>query len=54
MGKTHIEIASKLNSQGSFPMHGIVKRQDGSAVLVFPFLRAIWELWQHNEEITRQ
>ncbi len=35
-------------------MHGIVREQDGSAALVFPFLRAIWELWQHNKEAIRQ
>jgi len=39
--------------QASFPQHGIVRLQEGGAALVFPFLRATWELRQHNEEASR-
>jgi hypothetical protein len=53
MSADHDSIARILNSKVSFPQHGIVKNRDGSAVMVFPFLRATWELWQHNQEVVR-
>jgi hypothetical protein len=53
MVRKHEQIAETLNDTGQFPWHGVARCSDGSAVLVLPFLRATWELHQHNQELER-
>lgn len=48
------EIARRLNLVAPFPQHGIVRWGDDRAALVFPFLRATWELAEHNATLTRK
>lgn len=45
--------ATILNAKTRFPNHGIIKRKCGSKVLVFPFLRATWEVALANQPGTR-
>ncbi len=54
MGADHHQIARALNSAIDFARHGVASCKNGSAVLIFPFLRAIWELQQHNEQLQRE
>jgi hypothetical protein len=54
VSRSHHDLAALLNSRLDFPRHGIVRLAEGGEVLVFPFLRATWELWQHNKESSRQ
>jgi len=49
----HKQIAKSLNDNDLFPWHGVAQCSDGTAVLIFPFLRAIWELQQHNQKLER-
>ena len=53
MGVKHDQISGALNKTTTFPWHGIGHCSDGSAVLIFPFLRATWELQDHNSELDR-
>jgi len=53
MGRKHHQIADALSQTITFPWHGVARCSDGSAVLIFPFLRATWELRQHNEQLAR-
>jgi len=53
MGGKHHDIARALNEVIAFPWHGVARCSDGSSVLIFPFLRATWELHNHNQELAR-
>lgn len=51
--RKHEQISESLNDTEQFPWHGVARCSDGSVALVFPFLRATWELLQHNQELER-
>ena len=53
MGDKHNQIVQALNETTAFPWHGVARCSDGSAVLIFPFLRATWELHDHNRQLSR-